>query len=281
MKQLESSPSGEELKKIRRIYKLSRLQMGELLGLSANTVTLYENRKIPVPRKHLKQINQLLSSEPPVSLTTDGLRFLRTSHGLTQKQVAEAFGVNKITISSYERGLASIPDGLPDCIKELAETKAALLLSEQNTPRELMQRIDESRSQEHEQWLRLADQIEPVELRKLRLSRGLSEKNLSEMLGISKTILHLYEHGRRMLPKGLVQKILELCPDRTATPKEITDLRHALGLKQSETGAAVGLTRNAIGYYEAGKRKTNYDVSKKIMDFYREQVEKTAPETSK
>ena len=99
------------------------------------------------------------------------------------------------------------------------------------------------------------------------------------MLGISKPILHFYEHGSRNIPQGLVRKLLELCPDRVVTPSEITELRCTLGLKQSETGAAIGLTRNAIGYYEAGKRKISYKVSKKIMEFYREQVENSDPFT--
>ena len=277
-KQLESPPSGEELKEIRLSYNLSRRQLGEVLGLSVNTIILYEHRKKPVPRKHLKRINQLLSSEPPVQLTTDELRLLRTSRGLTQKQVAEAFGITRSTISCYEHGTVSIPDGLAECIMELAEPRDYLLHPRKNTARELLHRIDESRSQEREQWLRQADQVVPAELRRLRLSRGLSENNLSKMLGISKPILHFYEHGRRIIPKGLVHKILQLCPDRTVTPSEIKELRQTLGLTQLQTAAALGLTQKVIASYETGKSKIKYNISQKIMEFYRGQVEDSDPD---
>lgn len=83
-----------------------------------------------------------------------------------------------------------------------------------------------------------------------------------------------------MIPKGLVHKILQLCPDRTVTPSEIIELRHTLGLTQLQTAAALDLTQKAIGYYEAGQRKISYKVSKKIMEFYREQVEDSDPATS-
>ncbi len=278
-KQLESPPNGEKLKEIRLSYNLSRKQLGDILGLSVNTIMIYEQRKTPVPCKHLKRINQLLSSEPPAQLTSDELRLLRTSRGLTQKQVAEAFGVERSTISCYERGTISIPDGLTECIKELAAPKDYLLPPVKYSARELLQRIDESRAEEREQWLCLADQVGPADLRKLRLSRGLSEDKLSEILGISKPILHFYEHGRRNIPKGLVRKILELCPHRTVTSSEITELRHALGLTQLHTAAALGLTQKAIGYYEAGNRRLRYNISKKIMEFYREQVENHDPDT--
>ena len=283
MKQLEAPPTADELREIRLIYNLTPKEMGHVLNVGPQTVKSYESGKTPFPWKHLKRINRLLSKPvpptPPCPPSPDELRLLRTSRGLTQKQVAEAFGLTYSSISNYEHGLTPIPVGLPECIKELAAPKEYLLQPGKSTARELLRRIDESRRAECEQWLRQADQVGPAELRRLRLSRGLSENNLSKMLGISKPILHFYEHGSRNIPQGLVRKILELCPDRVVTPSEITELRCTLGLKQSETGAAIGLTRNAIGYYEAGKRKISYKVSKKIMEFYREQVEDSDPAT--
>ena len=129
-----------------------------------------------------------------------------------------------------------------------------------------------------EQWLRLADQIGAAEFRQLLLSRGLSKDRLSKTLRISQVTLHFYEQGRRKIPKELVYKILELWPDRTVTPSEITELRHTSGLTQSQAAAAIGLTRYAIGPYEAGKRKISYNISQKIMEFYREQVEDSDPD---
>ena len=63
------------------------------------------------------------------------------------------------------------------------------------------------------------------------------------------------------------------------TPSEIIELRHTLGLTQLQTAAALGLTQKAIGYYEAGNRRLRYNISKKIMEYYREQVENHDPDT--
>ncbi len=278
MKYLAAPPSGEELKEIRLTYKLSKRQMGELLGVTASAIAFYEQGNIPVPRKHLMRINRLLSKEPPAQLTGDELRLLRKSRGLTQTQVAEAFGVTSTTISSYELGKISIPDGLAECIVELADPKDYLLHQRKNPTRELLHRIDKSRAEEREQWLRLAEPIEPAELRQLLLSRGLSKDRLSKTLRISKTTLHFYEQGRRKIPKELVYKILELWPDRTVTPSEITELRHTSGLTQSQAAAAIGLTQKSITGYETGKSKIKYNISQKIMEFYREQVEDSDPD---
>ena len=130
-----------------------------------------------------------------------------------------------------------------------------------------------------EQWLRLAEPIEPAEFRQLLLSRGLSKDRLSKTLRISQVTLHFYEQGRRKIPKELVYKILELWPDRTVTPSEITELRHTSGLTQSEAAAAIGLTQKSITGYETGKSKIKYNISQKIMEFYPGQVEDSDPDT--
>ena len=279
MKHLAAPPSGEELKEIRLTYMLSKREMGEVLGVTASAVAFYEQGNIPVPRKHLMRINRLLSTEPPAQLTGDELRLLRTSRGLTQEQVAEAFGIARSTIAGYEQSKVSIPAGLAECIMELAEHKDYLLQQRKNPTRELLKKIEKSRAEEREQWLRLADQIRAAEFRQLLLSRCLSKDRLSKTLRISKTTLHFYEQGRRKIPKELVYKILKLWPDRTVTPSEIRELRHTSGLTQSQAAAAIGLTRYAIGPYEAGKRKISYNISQKIMEFCREQVEDSDPDT--
>ena len=43
MKQLESPPSGEELKEIRLAYQLTKKEMGEVLHVSPDTVKSYAN----------------------------------------------------------------------------------------------------------------------------------------------------------------------------------------------------------------------------------------------
>ncbi len=257
MKRLESPPSGEELIEIRSVYKMSKRQMGEVLGVSAQIIRSYESGKTPVPLKHLEQLNLLLSTEPPSSptqLTTEELLRLRALYTP-----------------------APNPEGQSGSSKEAEDE---LPPPEKIPPREILQRINESRTAEREQWLRIADQMKPKEFRKLRISRCLSEKMLGSVMGLSSTAIHSYETGRCRIPKGLVRKVLELCPYRNLTPSEIIELRHALGLKQLDIANGVGLTRNAIGNYEGKKRKINFFVSEKIMKYLTEQVEKTDPDDS-
>ena len=131
MKQLEAPPTADELREIRLTYNLTPKELGEVLNVGPQTVRSYESGKTPFPWKHLKRINRLLSRPvpptPPCPPCPDELRLLRTSRGLTQKQVAEAFGLTYSSISNYERGLTPIPDGLPECIMELADPKDYLL----------------------------------------------------------------------------------------------------------------------------------------------------------
>ena len=279
MKLLESPPSGEELKEIRLAYRLTPKEMGEVLGVSAQTVRSYEAGKTRIPRKHLKRINRLLSEPvppaPPSPLSPEELRILRTTRGLTQRQVAEAFDVTVTSISNYEKGYYSIPAGLEECIKGLAEPKTAALpvIADSCHPtRQMLEEYIRSRAEECEQWLSLAQEMNPAQLREFRLSRGMSEKELANIAGISPSALFLYESGKRPIPKGLAQKIVVVAPDAVISPSELRELRLSLGLSQAELADSLGLTHAAITHYEAGTRKITHTLSEKILDCFRNEA---------
>ena len=279
MKLLESPPSGEELKEIRLAYRLTPKEMGEVLGVSAQTVRSYEAGKTRIPWKHLKRINRLLSEPvppaPPSPLSPDELRLLRTSRGLTQRQVAEAFGVTATSISNYEKGYYSIPTGLEERIKGLAEPKAAALpvfFSSHHHANQLLEKYSRGRAEEREHWLSLAQEMNPAQLREFRLSRGMSEKELANIAGISPSALFLYESGKRPVPHGLAQKIVDLAPYAAITSSELRELRLSLGVSQADLADSLGLTHAAITHYEAGKRKITHTLSEKILEYFQDEA---------
>ncbi len=279
MKLLESPPSGEELKEIRLAYRLTPKEMGEVLNVGPQTVKSYEAGKTRIPWKHLKRINRLLSKPvppaPPPPLSPEELRLLCTTRGLTQRQVAEAFGVTVTSISNYEKGYYSVPTGLEERIKGLAEPKAAalpMIADSRHPARQMLEEYSKSRAEEREHWLSFAQEMNPAQLREFRLARGMSEKELANIVGISPSSLFLYESEKRPVPKGLTQKIIDLAPDAAISPSELRELRISLGLSQTELADFLGLTHAAITHYEAGTRKISHTLSEKILAYFRDEA---------
>ena len=280
-KLLDAPPNGEELKEIRLAYNMTRKEMSELLGVGGSTVYFYETGRCRVPYKHVKRLNRLLSTPVPpaahASLSGDELRILRTSRGLSQQQVAEAFGVTHSAISDYERGKAPIPADLPECIKGMAIPKDELISSDDSPDpcplNDLLQQISQSREEERERWLQLGDAVTPAELRQLRQSRGLSIEELADGLGIAKSTLRSYEVGRFSMPNGIVDQTIELYPYRTITPAELSSLRKTLKLPQVYIGKILHFDSNVVQHYESGTRKISYELSKRLLEFFRERAE--------
>ena len=280
-KLLVAPPNGEELKEIRLAYNMSRKEMSELLGVGGSTLYFYEIGRHRVPYKHVKRLNRLLSTPVPpaahASLSGDELRFLRTSLGLSQQLVAEAFGVTHSSISDYERGKAPIPAGLPECITGMAVPIDELISPEESPApcplNVLLQQISQSREEERERWLQLGDSVTPAELRQLRQSRGLSLDELADGLGIPKSTLRSYEVGRFSMPKGIVEQTIEVYPYRTITPAELCSLRKALKLPQTYVAKILNFDSNVIQHYESGTRKISYELSRKLLEFFQERAE--------
>ena len=104
----------------------------------------------------------------------DELREARLARGLTQKELAAELGIAQTTLSAYECGARSIPDGLIYKIKEMI-------------PEEL------------------GTAATGDELRALRISRGLIIKDLASALNIPQSTLVSYETGRTSVPSGLFE----------------------------------------------------------------------------
>ena len=288
MELLNAPPTGEKLKEIRIAYNLTKREMSNVLGVTTQTLRFYERGQRCVPYKHVKRINRLLSTPVPSVLPScEELRSMRTSRGLTLKQVAEAFGVALSSISAYEKGLAPIPADLPDCIRGLSEPKDTPVSTEEPSPLtalpNALQQIAQRRKEEREFWLQLGHAITPSELRRLRQARGLSQQKLAERIGILQSSLHCYETGRMRIPEGLPEKIIELFPYRTITPAELRQLRHITKYSQASITEALHLKSNTLKIYEAGRSKNSCEISDKIMEFFQQRAEAilSAEETKK
>ena len=211
----------------------------------------------------------------PLPLPPNELRLLRTTRGLTQKQVAEAFGVSLTSIVNYEKGQTSIPSGLPECIKKMAEPKVALTSEIDASRRPAYQLLEEygrKRAEERAQWLSLIQEINPEQLREFRLSRGLSKIELASIVEVSPTSLFLYESGQQPIPKDLMQKIINLAPDAAITPSELRELRLSLGLSQADLADFLGLSKAMITRYEAGKQIITHILSEKILEYFQDEA---------
>lgn len=141
------------------------------------------------------------------------------------------------------------------------------------TLHDILQLIAQSRTEEHDHWLRIGDELTPKELRQFRHARGLSEAQLAEALGIATPTQHRYENGTLRIPKGLMEKIICIFPYRAITPTELLQLRHSARLSQSYIDKALNFVSNAIQHYEAGSRKITWDLSNRLMEVFQEMAE--------
>ena len=100
---------GEAIKGKRLDMKLTKVELAKLLKVSPLTIGTWENsNKIPVPRL-LQRIISWLGYIPPLGVdknTLGGqLYTYRCKHGLTQKDVASALGIDKWIITKIENNI--------------------------------------------------------------------------------------------------------------------------------------------------------------------------------
>ena len=248
----------------------------------------------------------------------DELREARLARGLTQKELAAELGIAQTTLSAYECGARSIPDGLIYKIKEMIpeelgtaatgdELRAlrisrGLITGRTSVPRGLFERIQNlfpelpgqdtesvpsmQTKKVQESFTELPDQVaerkprkqfkrvkkllselpdlpseEDIEaeshnltpgeqLKRLRISRGLSKTDLAKALHLSHVMIHYYETGKKKIPDGLIFP----CESAQSNPgKELKKLRQSLGLTQEQLGAVLGITHHAVSHYETGR----------------------------
>lgn len=127
--------------------------------------------------------------------TGEKIKALRKKHGLTLEEVGNAVGVGKSTVRKWETGMIANMrrDKIADLAKALHTTPAYLMGWEENSTQEQEANADPE----------LSDRLKELRkkfserLRLLRTTSGLSQRELAQKIGVSKSSINMYERGER------------------------------------------------------------------------------------
>ena len=239
-----------------------------LSAISRVSLRNYETGRQPVPNGLAERIVALFPDAPdpgdspdPIkeAFYADDLRELRLSRGLTQRELAEALGMDAPTITSYESGHRRIPFGL--------RAKILALFPDECEPR-----------------------MTNEEFAAYRILNGLTRAEFAAALGSPEPSIGYYERGQLRVPKELERRIKELYPDldvapyvarvqalditptRPASPVMFLMLRLSLGLSRAELASALGVSERTIKRCENGKRAIPYEFIFRILMMYPEEA---------
>lgn len=143
-------------------------------------------------------------------------------------------------------------------------------------------------------------------IRELRLSRNLTQAELSRLIGISKSSVVNYETGTRKIPLTLIRKfadffnvslddLLGITEELESTVLEtenhkdvyknfglkIKQLRRENNITQTELAKALGITQSTVVAIEKGLRKIPIDLLTAFSDFFKIPVDDLIGATSK
>ena len=101
---------GEQLRNRRLELRLLQKEVAQLLKVSTDTVTYWENNRYPPHIQHYPAIIQFLGHNPFLiegSHPGEKVKWYRYEHGLSQKAFAKLIGVDASTIAYIEGGQCS------------------------------------------------------------------------------------------------------------------------------------------------------------------------------
>lgn len=104
---------GEHLRTARRKAGLSQAALARRIGVKRNNVTRWEGQAVTPRLSTLLALAEALHVQPSVLLTLEPertLRRLRLAAGLTQRELGQAAGIPRSSVSALERGLMTKPD---------------------------------------------------------------------------------------------------------------------------------------------------------------------------
>lgn len=98
--------------------------MAEIVGVTEDCITLWENNKADPTAKYVAKIIQFMGELPPILPDTFAgkVKAYRYVHGLTHNQMGRLVGVNGSTVSAWETGYLPNPEN-EIAVKTLIETK--------------------------------------------------------------------------------------------------------------------------------------------------------------
>lgn len=277
-----SSPH-DELREARLARGLTQKELAAELGIAQTTLSAYECGARSIPDGLIYKIKEMIPEELGTAATGDELRALRISRGLIIKDLASALNIPQSTLVSYETGRTSVPRGLFERIQNLfpelpgQDTESVPSMQTKKVqesftelpdqvaerkPRKQFKRVKKLLSElpdlpSEEDIEAESHNLTPGEqLKRLRISRGLSKTDLAKALHLSHVMIHYYETGKKKIPDGLIEKIETMFPCESAQSnpgKELKKLRQSLGLTQEQLGAVLGITHHAVSHYETGR----------------------------
>jgi transcriptional regulator with XRE-family HTH domain len=109
--------------KVRRVeLKLSKCQLAVKINVSDSTIYLWEKNRVQPSLAQIPRIIEFLGRDPfekKAEDLGDNIREYRRVHGLSQKILAEQFGVDETTIAGWESGKHRPTKKLIDRIKKI------------------------------------------------------------------------------------------------------------------------------------------------------------------
>lgn len=170
----------------------------------------------------------------------------RLAKGMTQKELAEAIGAKQAQISAWERG------AIPPSVDVLVRIASALDID--------VVKLMTPRNQSNNN------------IKELRTAKGLTQVELSKMLGIAQSTYSAYESGANEFSEEMLQRIadaLEISVDDIVitTPKNpIVRYRERKKMLQSELAEKAGVSVSTITKYESGRFNPSSEILQRIAD---------------
>ena len=159
----------------------------------------------------------------------------RRSVGISQEMLADKIGKSRRTIQNYETGKTDIPFCLVSKIASALEVPLESLVGE----------IPDS-------------SMIGSNIRRLRIEKGMTQKELGERCGMFDSAIRRYENGRSVPTLKTIDKIAdalditreELLKMNSVIGVNIREARKAKGLTQDELAEKCGMKRQQIGAIE-------------------------------
>ena len=244
------SVSGEELKNLRAKLGLTQKEFSEKLGIHKDRYKMWEQGRVKTPVEFMPKIRALSLQNAqdenpslPIKTTVDiprstqtvsaaRLREIRAKLGLTRREIADILKIKKSRYANWERGLVkAAPEFVTAMLKLLAE-KRETSQSEGNGASVKLTEFPNSAD--------IPSVISTEQLRKIRATLRLTQKQIAEILGIKESRYTNWECGYGKPSPDFVKRILALQPDLVVTPsaKQNPDDEHAVNEKSQDDKTA-------------------------------------------
>ncbi len=313
--------TGIQLKRLRLKRPLSQHQLANLLGVSVARLGNWEKGRRPIPADVVVQVKEIMStraselrsitvkndhylknqkSKKEISarhaflrsmMTGEDLKKIRQNLNLTQKKIAELIGVPDKTYQGWETERFHMPDRYTARIQEIARMHWAdtaipvqesstlvspFIVTPPNTP----------------------SPITGAELKTLRLSLNLVQREIAPMIGTSMDTYKLWEQGKKSMPDRYTAKVRELQqiakdapspvpissrpasehsgnsftvkPLSPITKVELKAIREKMNLSQAKFSKVMRVSQSIYNYWEQGIRNMPDEYTERVLKIAKE-----------